>query len=351
MRFMASCTVLGFSALACSSSGNGSMQTGSMQTGAPPPYSASSSMGGSPSPEASGSGAAPASPEPSGAEGDGAGSGSEASGDLPVSGDGTPDPSDEAPDPADDPGEDDPGEDDPEDGEQMPPVVEPPPAQLETVLAFTRTTGFRHDSIEAGFQALQRLGQDNGFGVERTEDPADFNDDRLARYDVVVWLNTDSEVMNEAGRRAFERYIRAGGGWVGVHAAAASEYGWAWYGQLLGGAAYFSGHPAIQPARVNVQIGDHASTQHLPQTFTLQDEWYSFRTNPRSSVQVLMTLDESSYGVGDLAMGDHPIAWYHEFEGGRAWYTALGHPISLYSDPVFTGHLLGGIRWAAGVAP
>jgi type 1 glutamine amidotransferase len=253
-----------------------------------------------------------------------------------------------------DPSDDSPAADDgSDDGGQMPPVVEPPAARLDSVLAFTRTTGFRHPSIGPGVEALRRLGQDNGFAVQNTENPADFTDDNLARYDVVVWLNTDSEVLDDPARRAFERYIRAGGGWVGVHAASASEYGWAWYGQLLGGNAYFRGHPAnpaVQSARVVVER-EHASTEHLPQSFTLQDEWYSFRTNPRSAVQVLLTLDESSYGVGDLAMGDHPIAWYHEFDGGRAWYTALGHPNELYDDPRFTRHLLGGIRWAAGAAP
>ena len=236
---------------------------------------------------------------------------------------------------------------------QMPPpvVAQPPPVRLENVLVFTRTIGFRHDSIGPGVEALRRLGQDNGFAVEQTEDAADFSDESLARYDVVLWLSTDGDVLDEAGQQAFQRYIRAGGGWVGVHAATATEYGWAWYGQLIGGGAYFLGHPVIQSARVQVEISDHLSTQHLPQSFTVQDELYSFRTNPRSSVRVLMTLDESSYGVGDLAMGDHPIAWYHEFEGGRAWYTALGHPIAWYSDARFTQHLLGGIRWAAGAAP
>lgn len=252
------------------------------------------------------------------------------------------------PDPADDSPEADDGSDD--DG-QVPPVVAPPAARLDSVLAFTRTTGFRHPSIGPGIEALRRLGQDNGFAVQNTEDPADFTDERLARYDVVVWLNTDSEVLNDPARRAFERYIRAGGGWVGVHAASASEYDWAWYGQLLGGNAYFRGHPAVQSARVVVASPDHPSTQHLPQSFSMVDEWYSFRVNPRSAVQVLLTLDESSYGVGDLAMGDHPIAWFHEFDGGRAWYTALGHPNELYGDARFTRHLLGGIRWAAGVAP
>ena len=232
---------------------------------------------------------------------------------------------------------------------EPPPVaIEPPPARLQNILVFTRTTGFRHDSIEAGFQALQRLGSANGFSVDRTEDASDFNDGNLALYDVVVWLNTDSVVLDDPGRAAFQRYIRAGGGWVGVHAASNSEYNWDWFGQLLGGAAFFRSHPPIQNATINVEIADHPSTAHLPQRFTLQDEWYTFRANPRASVRVLMNLDESSYGVGDLAMGDHPIAWYHEFEGGRAWYTALGHPVALYSDARFTQHLLGGIRWAAG---
>lgn len=307
--------------------------------------------------------------EPSGAEGMNAASAAEPgsanpmpeqASDLPL--DGEPQPAQEASDPpagtageadptpaAPDPSGADPGSVPPA-ADPTPPVVVPPQARLENVLVFTRTTGFRHGSIEPGVQALQRLGQENGFAIERTEDPAAFTDERLAQYDVVIWLNTDSEVMNEDGRRAFERYIRAGGGWVGVHAASASEYGWAWYGQLIGGAAFFKGHPAVQPAQVNVEIADHPSTQHLPQSFTLTDEWYSFRANPRSSVRVLMTLSESSYGVGDLAMGDHPIAWYHEFDGGRAWYTALGHPNELYTDSRFTQHLLGGIRWAAGVA-
>jgi type 1 glutamine amidotransferase len=311
-----------------------------MQGETPPPYSGASSagaagfMGGGSGSEASGSGG---SSDGVGSEGDGsAEGGSEGSGILPLGPNADPDRADDSPEPSD-----------------SPPDEEPPvsvtPVRLENVLVFTRTTGFRHDSIGPGVSALERLGQQNGFAVARTEDPEDFTDESLANYDVVVWLNTDSEVLDDAGRRAFERYIRAGGGWVGVHAAAASEYGWSWYGQLLG--AYFLGHPAIQPAQVVVEIGDHASTAHLPQSFTVEDEWYSFRTNPRSSVQVLMTLDESSYSVGDLAMGDHPIAWYHEFDGGRAWYTALGHPVSSYADPVFTGHLLGGIRWAAGAAP
>jgi type 1 glutamine amidotransferase len=358
MRLYSNGWVLGCLVLACSSPADKSSSLGA----SPPPFvpggstmEAPPSPGGGQPPAANGADDGPG--NGSGAEpgaGEAAGSGSssapgasapEEPGDLPLAGDDA--------EPAPVQGSTDAPSTTPPESEPMPPVTVPPPqARLENVLVFTRTTGFRHGSIEPGVEALRRLGQENAFAVERTEDPADFTDERLARYDVVIWLNTDSEVMNEDARRAFERYIRAGGGWVGVHAAAATEYDWAWYGQLIGGAAYFLGHPAVQPAQVNVEIADHPSTQHLPQSFTLQDEWYSFRANPRASVRVLMTLNESSYGVGDLAMGgDHPIAWYHEFDGGRAWYTALGHPNELYTDSRFTAHLLGGIRWAAGVAP
>jgi type 1 glutamine amidotransferase len=228
--------------------------------------------------------------------------------------------------------------------------VNPEPARLDNVLVFTRAASYRHASIEPGVEAIRRLGREHGFSVEHTEDAACFTDERLARYAVVIWLNTDSDVLDDASRRAFERYIRGGRGWVGIHGAAATERRWAWYGQLLGGAAYLSEHPPVQLAQVNVENADHPSTRHLPPSFTLLDEWYSFTANPRASVQVLLSVSESSYGVGDLAMGDHPIAWCHEFDGGRAWYTALGHVNELYADARFTRHVLGGIRWAAGVA-
>jgi type 1 glutamine amidotransferase len=219
------------------------------------------------------------------------------------------------------------------------------------VLVFTRTAVFRHASIEAGVEAIRQLGNGNGFAVSQTEDAMTFSDEGLAPYDVVVWLSTTGDVLDNAQQAAFERFIRAGGGWVGVHAAADTEYDWAWYGQLLGGAAYFLIHPMIQTAQLNVEQAEHTSTSHLPETFSLQDEWYNFRANPRPSVSVLLTLNEMSYTVGEGAMGDHPIAWYHAFDGGRAFYTGLGHRTELYQDAMFTQHLLGGIRWAAGVEP
>jgi cytochrome c len=251
-----------------------------------------------------------------------------------------------APDGPNDPGPDD----DPGPGEGAPDEPAVAPSALDRVLVFSRTAGFRHDAIGAGIELVTRLGQQNGFAVDATEDPAQFSDQNLSRYDVVVWMSTTGDVLNGAQEQAFERFIRAGGGWVGVHSASDTEYGWGWYGQLLGGNAYFRIHPEIQTAQVDVEIAAHPSTAHLPARFAFQDELYNFRQNPRDSVNVLMTLDESSYSPREGAMGDHPIAWYHEFDGGRAWYTGLGHRIELYTDPLFTRHLLGGIRWAAGVA-
>lgn len=221
-------------------------------------------------------------------------------------------------------------------------------ASLERALVFTRTEGYRHASIEDGLAALNALAQEQGFVVEHTEDAADFSDETLARFDVVVWLNTTGDVLDDAAQAALERYIRSGGGWVGVHAAADAEYDWPWYGELLGAGAYFASHPEIQDAALVVERGDHASTVHLPRSWSVRDEWYNFQTNPRGAVSVLMTVDESSYEPGPGAMGtDHPIAWYHELEGGRSWYTALGHRPELYRDERFLQHLLGGIRWAA----
>lgn len=223
---------------------------------------------------------------------------------------------------------------------------------LDRILVFSRTLAYRHEAIGPGTEALRTLGAASGFEVEASEDPSGFNDENLAGFDVVIFLSTTADVLDDGQQAAFERYIRAGGGWVGVHAAADTEYDWPWYGQLLGGGAYFKSHPEIQTVQLEVENATHPAAAHLPASFALQDEWYNFQQNPRSAVSVLMTLDESSYSPGADAMGDdHPIAWFHEFDGGRAFYTALGHRSELYTDPLFTQHLLGGIRWAAGVAP
>jgi type 1 glutamine amidotransferase len=214
-----------------------------------------------------------------------------------------------------------------------------------TALLFTRTTGFRHASIPAGIAAVQSLGTARGFSVEATEDAAAFSDDNLARFRVVVFLNTTGDVLNGAQQLALERFLRAGGGFVGVHSATDTEYDWAWYGGLVG--AYFDSHPAIQQATVRLGDASHPSTAGLPAELARTDEWYNFRDDPSSRVNVLLTLDEASYAGGTMGPA-HPVSWYHFYDGGRAWYSAMGHTEGSYTEPAFLAHLAGGILWAAG---
>lgn len=219
------------------------------------------------------------------------------------------------------------------------------------VLLLTRTTGFRHDSIIAGAEAIVKLGERAAFAVDPTDDPADFNDENLKRYRAVVFLNTTGNILNDEQQSAMERFIRAGGGYVGIHAAADTEYDWKWYGGLVG--AYFKSHPAVHQGTIRVTDRAHPSTAHLPPRWVRTDEWYDYTTNPRGRVHVLMSLDESSYTGAAMEGGalDHPIAWCHEYDGGRAFYTGLGHTAETFAEPLFLEHLKGGILWAAGLLP
>ncbi|MBG0851642.1 ThuA domain-containing protein [Streptomyces spinoverrucosus] len=208
------------------------------------------------------------------------------------------------------------------------------------LLVYTRTTAYRHDSIPDAVAAVRALG---GFEVEHTEAPAAL-EAFLDGYAAVVFLSTSGEVLTATGRERLAAYVEAGGGFVGVHAAACTEYEWPYYGELLG--ARFDRHPAYQPGKAVVEDRDHPATRHLPAVWDFSDEWYDFRSNPRGSVRVLLSADESSYeggGMGD----DHPLAWCREKGAGRVFYTALGHASEAYADPDFRAHLRGGIRWAA----
>jgi cytochrome c len=218
------------------------------------------------------------------------------------------------------------------------------------VLVFSKTAGFRHASIPAAVRAIRRLAATSALRVDATEDPAAFRDSNLRRYRAVVFLMTTGDVLGPPQQAAFERFIRRGGGFAGVHSASDTEYSWPWYGGLVG--AYFRSHPPIQRATIRVERSNDPSTAHLPRTWARTDEWYNFARNPRGSVRVLSSLDESTYWPGADPMGaDHPIAWAHTYQGGRAWYTGGGHTEESYSEPLFRRHLLGGIRWAAGLTP
>ncbi|MDA0638777.1 ThuA domain-containing protein, partial [Nonomuraea sp. MCN248] len=214
------------------------------------------------------------------------------------------------------------------------------------VLVFSKTTGFRHDSIPEGIAAVRNLGQENNFAVDTTEDSALFTDQNLAQYQAVVFMSTTGDPLGTQDQKdAFQRYIQNGGGFVGVHAAADSGYDWAWYGKLVG--AYFKSHPAIQQATVKVEDPAHPSTKDLPATWTRTDEWYDYQANPRGTVHVLTSMDEKSY-TGATMGADHPNTWCHDYDGGRSWYTGLGHLKENYSEPNFLKLLLGGIQTAAG---
>ncbi|MFC8952729.1 ThuA domain-containing protein [Streptomyces sp. NPDC057101] len=214
------------------------------------------------------------------------------------------------------------------------------------ILVFSKTAGFRHSSIDDGIAALRELGTANNFTVDATEDAQAFTTGNLAQYRAIVFLSTTGDVLDSGRQTAFEQYIQGGGGYVGIHAAADTEYDWPFYEGLAG--ALFHSHPAIQPATVKVENRAHDATAHLGRTWQRTDEWYNYRTNPRTTARVLASLDESSYSGGNMA-GDHPIAWCKDYQGGRAFYTGGGHTDESYGDSVFRRHLLGGIRWAAGL--
>ena len=211
------------------------------------------------------------------------------------------------------------------------------------ILVFTRTTGYRHESIEPGVEAVVELAADHGHEVEHTEDASVFDGD-LDRFAAVVWLSTDGDVLDDAQREAFAAWLRAGGGFAGVHGAAASEKGWPEFENIVG--ARFSGHPADQGMTATIRVEDatHPSTAHLPREWSRAEEWYSFERSPRERVRVLLSVDESQYDVGEFAMGDdHPLAWAGGYGEGRTWYTALGHASETWGDPAFREHVWGGI--------
>lgn len=215
------------------------------------------------------------------------------------------------------------------------------------VLVFSKTKGYYHESIPSGISAIQKLGAENGFAVDTTKDAALFTTDTLKKYKAIIFLSTTGDVLNADQQVALERYMQAGGGFVGVHAAADTEYEWPWYNKLVG--AYFKSHPNnpnVRKAVINVIDKDHASTRSLPENWERSDEWYNYRDiNP--DLTVLAKLDEKSYEGGEN--GDmHPIIWYHQYDGGRAFYTGGGHTEESFSDPLFMQHLLGGIRYSIG---
>ena len=216
------------------------------------------------------------------------------------------------------------------------------------ILVFSKTAGYRHtSSIVAGKKYIIELGQKNKFGVDTTENSNFFTAENLKQYTAVVFLCTTGNVLNDEQQKEFEKFIRNGGGYVGLHSAADTEYDWAWFGELNG--AYFKNHPRPQEAVFNIVDENNIATAHLPKVWKRSDELYNFKWIG-TDLKILISIDESSYtggGNGDY----HPMAWYHEFDGGRGFYTGLGHDNKSWEDPLYLQHVLGGIKYAMGANP
>ena len=216
------------------------------------------------------------------------------------------------------------------------------------ILVFSKTAGFRHTAaIQAGKKEIQELGRKNKFRVDTTENADLFTPENLKQYAAVIFLCTTGNVLNEQQQQAFEQFIKNGSGYMGLHSAADTEYDWAWFGELNG--AYFKSHPKQQEAVFNIVDGNHIATAHLPKVWKRFDELYNFKWIG-TDIHVLITIDENSYtggGNGEY----HPMAWYHEFDGGRSFYTALGHDNKSFEDPLYLQHILGGIKYVMGADP
>ena len=220
-------------------------------------------------------------------------------------------------------------------------------------LIVTTTKGWHHESLHSGVLAVQQLGIKNYFDVAILEDPNGFTDKYVEQYQVLIFISTTGDIFDSAQQKVMERFIQSGKGFVGIHSASDTEYGWDWYTKLVG--RMFKIHPSIQTAKLIITDNNFPGLQGFANNKLWTDEFYEFGPEKISDLNYILAVDESSYnskvdwgnnkgnGMGKF----HPIAWYHNYDGGRSFYTALGHLPSIYSDPAFLNHLYAGIFWAA----
>ncbi len=221
------------------------------------------------------------------------------------------------------------------------------------VLVFTKTTGWHHESILDAVSAVRSLSEKHHFEMEWHEDASRINDDNLQQFDAIMFLSTSGDILNDDQKRAMEKFIRSGKGFIGVHSASDTEYDWEWYTQLVG--RMFEIHPVIQTASLQLESRNFPGLERMPDSLLWTDEWYDLSPEKVEGLNYLLSVDERSYDTksdwGDKkgdGMGDfHPISWYHDFDGGRSFYTALGHLPAVYKNELFLDHLYGGIYWAA----
>jgi uncharacterized protein len=220
-------------------------------------------------------------------------------------------------------------------------------------LIVTTTNGWHHESVHNGVIALKDLATRNFFEAEVFQDPKSFNDSSLKQYQVIIFLNTTGDILNAEQQKVMERFIQGGKGFVGIHSASDTEYDWDWYTKLVG--RMFHIHPVIQTAKLQVLDPSFPGLQGFAQGQLWTDEWYEFGEEKVKDLHYILGVDETTYnpkvdwgakkgaGMGKL----HPLAWYHNFDGGRSFYTALGHLPTNFSNELFLNHLYAGILWAA----
>lgn len=222
------------------------------------------------------------------------------------------------------------------------------------ILAFSKTAGYRHGAIPQSLVALGQLGVQNNWKITATEEGEIFTPENLSTFDLVIFVHTTKDILEEDQQEALQNYVETGGGLLALHTGADTEYDWPWYVEAIGGS--FVGHPPSQEGKLIIEDRSHPATEHFPDsTWIVTDEWYSFDRNPRKNVHVLISIDENSYDVDDdrwfegakQRMDDHPLVWYKEVGKGKVFQTALGHEPELYHNPLFLKHLEGAISWTA----
>lgn len=223
------------------------------------------------------------------------------------------------------------------------------------IAMITQTNGFRHDNIPVAVETLQKMAAENNWNMVHTEDSSWFSADNLDTLDLIIFLQTTGDIFDDNQQKNIRSFVESGGGLLTIHSGTVTENDWSWYIEMVG--AKFTGHPPVQKGKLIIENHDHPATSFFTDSvWIIEDEWYSFDRNPREDVNVLISIDESSYDVDDnkwfegvnQRMGDHPMVWYRKAGKGRVFQTALGHPKALYSDSLFLQHLHGAVLWTAG---
>jgi type 1 glutamine amidotransferase len=220
------------------------------------------------------------------------------------------------------------------------------------ILIYTHNgKGYVHENIAASVEALKKICAENNYAAESTDDPAFFTPEKLRTFSCVIFSNTNNEAFDTEGQKqAFVEYIRNGGGFVGIHSASGSERQWPWFAAQLGGR--FVRHPELQKFTIKVVDNKHPATDFLGESWDWEDECY-FLNQLNPDIHILLAADlttvkdEKKAEYPGSTFGNYfPLAWSHEYDGGRQFYTALGHKPAYYQDARFLKHLLGGIKWA-----